>query len=343
MARGTTLLEMVRQLRLETGRSGTAAASTDSEAKLKEALWRNLEFYYDDYDWPHMHVQRSITLANNQRFYTFPTTLVFETVTDLWVKNDGRYIPLTRGIGFGNYNTVDSLAAVAAVGSFDITGGTASAGVNTVATVPVNSVDILGGTAVDWITSNAATATAVAVQINATTSSPNYTATASGAKVTITATLTAGADANTFVVAPTVGGDVTVGALVDMTGGVDAEMSDPVSRWDVLENEESGNAEIEMWPVPSSVDTVYLFGKKALSAFTADTDTCDLDDLLIVLTSAAEFLSREKKEDAPAKAAAAQRRYTKLKGRQNARRTPFQLRGSASPPKPRGTTINITR
>jgi len=62
-------------------------------------------------------------------------------------------------------------------GSFKITGGTASAGVNKVTNVMVGGVDILGA-AVDWTTSNAATATAVAAQINAYTSTPEYGAAA---------------------------------------------------------------------------------------------------------------------------------------------------------------------
>jgi len=70
--------------------------------------------------------------------------------------------------------------------SFQITGGSASAGVNRITSVRVNGVEVLG-TAVDWATSNDATATAVAAQINSFVSSPEYTAVAVGAVVNIIA------------------------------------------------------------------------------------------------------------------------------------------------------------
>src|SRR3546814_3503196 len=74
---------------------------------------------------------------------------------------------------------VAAVTEVLATGSIDVTGGTASIGVNTVASITVDGVDILGS-AVDWTGSNSATATAVAAQINSNTSSPEYSATASG-------------------------------------------------------------------------------------------------------------------------------------------------------------------
>ena len=115
-----------------------------------------------------------------------------------------------------------SSAEVLATGSFTITGGTASAGVNKINAVLVNGVDVLG-TAVDWATSHAATATAVAAQITSNTSTPNYSAVAVGAVVTITAAAGSGDSPNGFVVSPTVAGDVTVGSIVNMAGGVDAK------------------------------------------------------------------------------------------------------------------------
>ncbi len=115
----------------------------------------------------------------------------------------------------------NSVAEVLAEGSIDITGGSSDPGTNTVETITVNDVDILNG-AVDWVTSNEDTATAVAAAITGNTSAPNYTATADGAKVIIKAVAGSGATPNGFVVAGTVGGDVTLGNAVNMAGGVAA-------------------------------------------------------------------------------------------------------------------------
>jgi len=119
-----------------------------------------------------------------------------------------------------------SVLEVLATGSIDITGGSAGAG-NEVQTITVNGVDVLGG-AVSWATSNEATATAVAAAITANTSAPDYNATAVGASVIISGVAGSGSTPNGFLIAGTVGGDVTVGNSVAMSGGIDAGSSNIV-------------------------------------------------------------------------------------------------------------------
>lgn len=112
--------------------------------------------------------------------------------------------------------------AEAATGAFTVTGGTNGVG-NEVSAITVGGVAIIGA-AVEHTGNNTTTATAIAAAISAFTSSPNYTATATGAEVTITAS-DAGAAANGRSVVPVVAGDVTVGGIENMTGGVNATTS----------------------------------------------------------------------------------------------------------------------
>lgn len=115
------------------------------------------------------------------------------------------------------------VSEVRASGSFTITGGTNSAGVNKITSITVNSVNILSA-AVDWVTSNAATAAAIKSNADAHTSTPEYEVTVVGATVTIKAKAGTGATPNGFDVVVTVGGDVTVDdGTFDLTGGVTAE------------------------------------------------------------------------------------------------------------------------
>jgi hypothetical protein len=118
-------------------------------------------------------------------------------------------------------SNVPGVAETVATGSFQITGGTLSAGVNKITSVKVNGIEILN-VAVDWGTSHSATASAVATQINAYGSTPEYTASFNGATVIISAAAASGTSPNGFTVAVTVGGDVTVGSIVNMAGGVAA-------------------------------------------------------------------------------------------------------------------------
>lgn len=127
-------------------------------------------------------------------------------------------------INFGATPTPEVLAT----GSFQITGGTSSPGVNRLTSVKVNNIEILGA-AVNWVTSNAATATAVAAQINSYLSSPEYTASAVGQTVTISAVAGSGASPNGFVITTTVGGNVTTGSIVNMAGGVTLNIAESIT------------------------------------------------------------------------------------------------------------------
>lgn len=113
---------------------------------------------------------------------------------------------------------VTALTEVAPTASFQITAGSAGGG-NQVSNVRIDGIDLMSG-AVAWTTSNANTASLVAAEINSNSSSPEYTATASGVTVTITAAAGVGALGNGLVLSVTVGGTVTVGSLLNMSGGI---------------------------------------------------------------------------------------------------------------------------
>lgn len=112
----------------------------------------------------------------------------------------------------------NSTAAVAAVGSFTITGGTGD-----VSGVTVAGIQIMSG-AVAHTGDSTTTAAAIAANITAHTSSPNYTATSNGAEVRITAVV-AGAAANGRVIVPTTTGTVTFGGVTSLAGGAEATIS----------------------------------------------------------------------------------------------------------------------
>ena len=108
-----------------------------------------------------------------------------------------------------NASPTAPVSAISAVGSFRIVAGSAAAGTNKISKVEINGVTVTNG-AVDWTTSNAATAAAIAASINAKSSSPEYTATSDGDRVIITASST-GTSPNAFEVKVTAAGNVCVG------------------------------------------------------------------------------------------------------------------------------------
>jgi hypothetical protein len=73
------------------------------------------------------------------------------------------------------------------------------------------------------------------------------------------------------------------------------EAEDPIQRWDFSTNIDEPTApnQVEMWPIPITQQTVRFTGQRVLLPLVADTDTADLDDMLLVYFVAAD-LAREK-------------------------------------------------
>lgn len=90
----------------------------------------------------------------------------------------------------------------------------------------------------------------------------------------------------------------------------------PVRRWQLTEDEM-----LEVWPVPSlnfqasSLDgRLKITGIRRLKPFVAESDRADLDDRLIVLFAAAEYLASKNSDDAQLKLDQATQLYSKLRG-----------------------------
>jgi len=110
MARGKQLLSLIAQLRAETGRSQDVSVGVDESENLKEILRRTQETLYDDYEWPHLRVQKVITLNAGQRYYDLPTELNYDRIQQVKLKYNSTYVDVERGIRFEDYSTYDSNA-----------------------------------------------------------------------------------------------------------------------------------------------------------------------------------------------------------------------------------------
>lgn len=106
------------------------------------------------------------------------------------------------------------------------------------------------------------------------------------------------------------------------------ERSWPVQRWQIHEDEK-----IELWPVPdrdglTTADGAIQFtGIRALRPLVKDDDRADLDDRLIVLSAAGEYLTDKGSKSAPLKLRAAQQRLKTVLGN-NSKVKQFQLFGA---------------
>ncbi len=93
------------------------------------------------------------------------------------------------------------------------------------------------------------------------------------------------------------------------------DQSDPIMRWRYATNQNESNLpnRFEVWPVPATTQVLRFIGKRVLTTMTSDSHTADLDDVLIVLFTAADILARKKSQDAQLKLQQANRRLQWLR------------------------------
>jgi hypothetical protein len=105
----------------------------------------------------------------------------------------------------------------------------------------------------------------------------------------------------------------------------------PVMRWDMVNT--GGALMIELWPIPSVPQNIELAGLLPLTQMVADTDMCVVDDLVLVLFTAAELLARKEAGDAQAKAAKAKAALMSIRATYPSKYESFNLAGVDHMPK----------
>jgi uncharacterized membrane protein YkvA (DUF1232 family) len=108
MARGTSLNELVTMVREEAGQSTNAALGQNALASLKSMIRRQQEVLWLEHPWPHMQVERAVTLAAGQRYYNFPADLsLHHRIDQVSVKFESEWQSVENGITLGHYNELD--------------------------------------------------------------------------------------------------------------------------------------------------------------------------------------------------------------------------------------------
>lgn len=126
------------------------------------------------------------------------------------------------------------------------------------------------------------------------------------------------------------------GKPVDLTRGIDFEQyalydsdsddrADPALRWDV--RYDTADA-IEIWPIPASDNLeIQVKGRQKFSDLVDDEDLCLLDDVLVVLSAAAEIAPDDK--TIKRKLFAREKRLGAQKGRTKGGTKSFSLKGAS--------------
>ena len=120
---------------------------------------------------------------------------------------------------------------------------------------------------------------------------------------------------------------VEYGINAEQYSAIDPELgktNSPIRNWQFSTNpNESSNAnQFEIWPMAATVQTFRFTGQRVLNALAATTDRADLDDLLIVLYTAADLVGPKQ---TATKVAAAQARLRQVRGGMPSERGRFNL------------------
>lgn len=108
MARGTSLGQLLDDLRAEVGHSLQPNLGKSTRDVLINMLQRTQRRLWDDYSWPFLRITRDITIGAGQRYYDIPNDLVFERIERVETKHGDVWTKLKYGISSEDYNQHDS-------------------------------------------------------------------------------------------------------------------------------------------------------------------------------------------------------------------------------------------
>lgn len=108
MARGTTLNELLRMVREETGQSTSAALGQNTVDSLKQKIRRQQEVLWNETTWPHLKVQVEIALQAGERYYNPPPQLSMNhRIESVSVYHGKQWQDVKPGITLRCYNWID--------------------------------------------------------------------------------------------------------------------------------------------------------------------------------------------------------------------------------------------
>lgn len=110
--RGKSLVSLLNSLRGEARLSLNPAHNAQVRDSHVQLLQRTQEWLWEDFNWPHLRVERDIPLAAGQRYYDMPEDLAVDRIEMIELRYNGRWMKLSYGIEPQHYVQYDSDLAV---------------------------------------------------------------------------------------------------------------------------------------------------------------------------------------------------------------------------------------
>jgi hypothetical protein len=108
VARNQTLLKLLQDYRSEARLSGNPAHNTNVRESQVRRLQRIQEWLWEEHDWPHLRVERFISVQAGQRFYSPPDDLTIDRIHRIEVRYGEEWCELAPLIPSEAYSQWDS-------------------------------------------------------------------------------------------------------------------------------------------------------------------------------------------------------------------------------------------
>ena len=108
MARNQTLLTLLQDFRSEARLSGNPAHNTAVRDTQVRTLQRLQEWLWEEYDWPHLNVERFMPVQAGQRFYSPPEDVTIDRIRKIEVRYGEQWCELAPLIPSEAYSHWDS-------------------------------------------------------------------------------------------------------------------------------------------------------------------------------------------------------------------------------------------
>ncbi|WP_048647500.1 hypothetical protein [Nitratireductor soli] len=108
MARNTTLVKLLDDLRAEARVSLNPAHNTQNRAVQVKALQREQERLWEEHDWPQLRVTRQVPVQAGERYYAPPDDLTIDRIEKIEIFRDGGWFEMRPGIDAEHYTAWNS-------------------------------------------------------------------------------------------------------------------------------------------------------------------------------------------------------------------------------------------
>ncbi len=108
MSRKTTLVKLLDMLRVAARLSLNPAHNAQNRSAQVSALQTEQERLWEDFDWPHLRVERQVPLQAGQRYYDTPSDINIDRIERIELFTNGRWMQLLPGIDAEHYTAWNS-------------------------------------------------------------------------------------------------------------------------------------------------------------------------------------------------------------------------------------------